>query len=89
MRVTRVGVIATLLFAAVAAALLWESLRLEAATCDVCMSYGGREQCRTVGGATVDDARQAAITNACAFLSSGVTDSMACQRTPPKSESCR
>ena len=89
MGITRVGLVGLLLFTGVAAVLLWQSLQLEAATCEVCMAYGGGRQCRTVGGATIDDARTAAITNACAFLSSGVTDSMACQRTPPLSESCR
>jgi hypothetical protein len=66
-----------------------QSFRLESASCEVCMEYNGARQCRTVGGASVDEARQGAITNACAFLSSGVTDSMACQRTLPISEQCR
>jgi len=30
----------------------------------------------------------AATTNACAFVASGVTDSMECERTPPKKAEC-
>lgn len=86
---TRIGIIGTFLLLGVLGYVVFQSFRLEAASCEVCIEYNGRSQCRTVGGATIDEARQGAITNACAFLSSGVTDSMACQRTKPISESCR
>jgi hypothetical protein len=52
------------------------------------MEYNGNSQCRTVAAATVELAREGAITNACAYLSGGVTDSMACHRETPKSEKC-
>lgn len=86
---TRIGIVGTVLLAAVFGYVVFQSFRLESASCEVCMEYNGQSQCRKVGGATVDEARQGAITNACAFLSSGVTDSMACQRTKPISENCR
>ncbi len=85
---TRAGVAGALILGAVFAYVVFQSLLLEAATCEVCIEYRGRHMCRRVGGATVEEARQAAIVNACAFLSCGVTDSMACQRTPPVSEHC-
>jgi len=86
---TRAGIIGTLLLAGVLGYVVFQSMHLEAASCEICMQYNGNSQCRTVGGATIDEARQGAITNACAFLSSGVTDSMACARTKPLSETCR
>jgi hypothetical protein len=86
--VTRAGVVGALLLAAVLGYVVVESFRLEAATCEVCMSYNGRSQCRSVSGSTTDEARKAAITNACAFLSAGVTDTMACGRQQPVSEKC-
>jgi hypothetical protein len=86
---SRAGLVGALVAVAVLVYLVVQSFRLEAAVCEVCMSYHGREMCRTVGGSTADEAREAAVTNACAFLSSGVTDSMACQRQTPLSESCR
>jgi len=52
------------------------------------VSYKGRAKCRTVAASTVAEARQAAIMNACAFVSAGMRDSMACQRSPTTSESC-
>lgn len=58
-------------------------------SCEVCMTYQGRSQCRTVAAATIELARDGAIQNACAFLSGGVTDSMACHREKPDSEKCQ
>jgi hypothetical protein len=86
--VTRAGLLGALLLATVLGYVIVESFQLEAATCEVCMSYGGRTQCRSVSGSDTKEARQAAITNACAFLSSGVTDTMACGRQKPASEKC-
>ena len=86
---SRAGLAGAIVAIGVLAYLIIQSFQLEAAVCQVCMSYNGREQCREVGGSNEKEAREAAITNACAFLSSGVTDSMACQRQKPKSESCR
>jgi len=42
-----------------------------------------------VGGATEREALLAARTNACALLASGVTNTMACERTDPTSTACR
>jgi hypothetical protein len=56
--------------------------------CTVCMTFGGHDVCRTVEGATAQDARTSAINNACAHLASGVTDSMACERSQPTKADC-
>ena len=64
------------------------SLHLGGIRCEVCIIYHGASQCRTVDGATREDALMAATTNACAYLSNGVTDGMACARTPPSRSEC-
>jgi hypothetical protein len=64
------------------------SLDLGSVRCEVCMRFGGEEACRTVDAATEEQARQGAITNACARLASGVTQTMACERTPPQRVAC-
>jgi hypothetical protein len=86
--VSRVGWIALLSFATVVAFVAYLSLQLTGANCEVCMSYRGAEQCRTVSAATEEEALQGAVVNACAFISGGVTDSMACQRQEPVSKRC-
>jgi hypothetical protein len=68
--------------------IVWSSLHVGTVRCEVCIDFGGRQACRAVDGPTQAEARMSAINNACAFLSSGVTQVMACERTPPTREEC-
>ena len=68
---------------------VYSSLRTGAIRCDVCVQFQGREACRSVDADTEQDARMGAITNACALVSSGVTDGMACNRAVPTHAECR
>jgi hypothetical protein len=86
--VSRAGLASLLLFLAIAAFLVYQTLNVASATCEVCMAYRGQQQCRTVSAADEKEALQGGIINACAFISSGVTDSMACQRGEPVSKKC-
>ena len=52
---------------------------------EVCMAFRGQRDCRTAQARTLQDAMRTAVTNACAQLASGVTDSMQCENTPPDS----
>ncbi|HYC54367.1 MAG TPA: hypothetical protein VEL28_05465 [Candidatus Binatia bacterium] len=86
---SRAGLVGFALIAAVVGYVVVGSLNIDAHSCEICMSYQGRSQCRTVNAATIEEARQGAITNACAFISGGVTDTMACGRSQPTSERCQ
>ncbi len=68
--------------------IVFSTLSLGGYSCEVCMEYQGRSKCRTARGSTEEEARKTGIDNACAFLASGVTDSIACTNTPPKSVQC-
>jgi len=52
------------------------------------MEFRGRTDCRKAIGATKQDALRTAVETACDQLSSGMTDSIACSRTPPQSINC-
>jgi hypothetical protein len=52
--------------------------------CEVCVSFQNRSACRTAGAASEAQALRTAIENACAQIASGVTDSIACENTPPR-----
>ena len=58
-------------------------------TCEVCMDFHGRSECRKATGKDKEEAQMSATSTACGLLSGGVTDVIACQNTPPKSISCR
>lgn len=83
----------TLVTAAVLAPIIgvvvYSSFQLSDYTCEICMEFEGGRVCRMVTGKTEVEAVRTGIDNACAQLASGVTDSMRCQRTAPKSVECR
>jgi hypothetical protein len=85
----RVGLIGFLFLLGVVTYVLAGSFSVSAHSCEVCMEYKGRAQCRTVEAETIELARDGAIQNACAHLSGGVTDSMACHREQPRSAKCQ
>ena len=89
MRLGKGTLVTLVVFGCLAAVLVLSSLDLSTHSCEVCMEYHGRSQCRPVSAETIDEARRAAVTNACAFIASGVTETMACQQLPAGSESCR
>ncbi len=49
------------------------------------MAYEGRSACKTVSAKEEAAALRSATENACADIASGVTDTMRCQQTEPKS----
>jgi hypothetical protein len=53
--------------------------------CEVCITFRGRQACRTASARTRELAARTATDNACAQIASGVTDSNQCQNTPPDS----
>ena len=82
---TAIGVALALLFVA---ALVLATLRETAIACDVCVDFNGRSACRRSSAADRDEAIRMAQSTACAELASGVTQGMACQRTPPRTAQC-
>jgi len=50
---------------------------------EVCMSFNGRQNCSTASGPSQDEALRTATHAACTLIASGVTDSMACERSEP------
>jgi hypothetical protein len=69
----------------VLAAIIYSSMGLREYRVEVCMEYQGRSACRIATASNERDAVQTAVVNACAQISSGMTDSMRCQNQPPRS----
>ena len=70
------------------ALVVYSSFQVGRVRCEVCMQFRGLQDCRTVEGTTELEALRGGVTNACALLASGVTDSLACERTPPTKAEC-
>ncbi len=71
------------LAAVVLGVLVYSSLGLRQYRVEVCIEFQGRQACRTASGATREAARRTATDNACALISNGMTESIACSNTPP------
>lgn len=64
---------------------IYSSMGLGQFRCEVCMEFQGRSACATASGPSQEEARRTATETACAKISSGMTESIACAQTPPKS----
>lgn len=51
----------------------------------ICMAYQGRSACKTVSAKSEQAARRSGAENACADISSGVTDTVRCEQSEPVS----
>lgn len=80
-----VVLLATVFVVAVITVLVFTTMGTNKYRCEVCISFHGRPACRTAGASSEAQALRAATENACAQIASGVTDSMACESTPPDS----
>ncbi len=70
---------------AVLGVIIYSSLNLSKYRVEVCMAFNGRTQCRTASGDSEEHALRSAAANACATIASGMTDSMSCEHSDPKS----
>lgn len=70
---------------AVIGAVAYSSLHGQGFRCRVCIAFNGASDCRTASAATREGAQRAATTAACAQLAGGVSDSMRCENTTPRS----
>jgi hypothetical protein len=82
-------VTAVVVLVPIIAFVVYTSFHVSEYECEVCMSFEGREVCRTVTGQTKEEGLRSGTDNACALLASGVTDSMRCTRSAPTRASCR
>ena len=76
-------VVGIVLFAALIALIAYSTVGTSSHRVEVCMQFNGQTACRTTSGSTQEFARRTATDNACAQISSGVTDTIACQQSPP------
>jgi hypothetical protein len=73
---------------AVAGTIVYLAMGQFSARCEVCMTFNGRTVCETALAADRAEAQSQATSSACAQLTKGVTDVVACTRMVPKSVSC-
>jgi len=63
--------------------IIYSTMTLAKHRVEVCVAFNGRTNCKTASATTEEFAQQAAITNACGEIASGVTETVACEHSPP------
>jgi hypothetical protein len=66
-------------------AVAFSTFRLQPFRCRVCITFNGQTDCRTASAQTREEAQRSATSTACAQISSGVSESIRCENTPPQS----
>ncbi|MBI4457217.1 MAG: hypothetical protein HY644_15160 [Acidobacteria bacterium] len=57
--------------------------------CEIVFEYKGRSVTTRASGATQEDALRTAVTAACGQITSGMSELIQCENTPPKSVVCK
>jgi hypothetical protein len=81
----KIVVIAVLGGVALLATLIYNTMEATAHKVEVCMEFNGQTKCGVAGGNSVELALRTATDNACATISNGMTESIACGNRQPKS----
>ena len=79
------SLIVGLFIVAFVALLVYSTLHGPRYRVEVCMTYQGRSACKTVSAKSEESALRSGRENACADISSGVTDTVRCQNSDPQS----
>ena len=77
--------IGIVLFVVVLILIMYSTIGSSGFRVEVCLDFRGRDICKVASGETQEFALRSAISNACGEIASGVTDTIACQATQPKS----
>jgi hypothetical protein len=76
-------------FVALLGFIIYSATGLAQVTCEVCIEFRGRTSCQPAAGTTQEEAIRTATSIACSELAAGRTENIACDRTPPKSLTCK
>jgi hypothetical protein len=82
-------VLVAIAFVALIGFIIYSATGLAQVSCEVCVEFHGRTSCQPAAGTTQEEAVRTAESIACSELASGRTENIACERTPPKSLTCK
>jgi hypothetical protein len=67
----------------VLAVIVYSSFNLAKVRLEVCINFNGRSNCKTASAVSEEFTTQTAVANACGEIAFGVTETVACEHTPP------
>jgi hypothetical protein len=81
--VSKTTVVSILFLLAVLGVLVYSTLDLQGYSCEVCMTFNGRTNCAKASGTSREEAQRTATDTACAPITGGMSETIACSNTPP------
>ncbi len=82
---TKTTVVSILFLLAVLGVLVYSTMGLQEYSCEVCITYNGRTNCARASGTTREEAQRTAVNTACAPITGGMSETIACGNTAPDS----
>lgn len=80
---SKTTVVSILFLLAVFGALIYSTLDLQGYSCEVCITFNGRTNCAKASGTSREEAQRTATDTACAPITGGMSETIACSNTPP------
>ena len=84
----KAGILAVVFAAATIAVLVLGIRGATRISCEACVTFNGRTECRIASGQTEEEAVRTAVDHACAFVAAGMTESVACTTRSPVRSRC-
>ncbi len=85
---SKTTLVAILFSVVILGVLIYSSMGLSSYSCEVCITFQGRNNCSTASAPTEEEAIRTASDVACAPISSGMTESIQCGNTSPSKIEC-
>lgn len=82
---SKTTLVSILFLLAVLGALVYSTLDLQGYSCEVCITFNGRQNCAKASGTSREEAQRTATDTACAPITGGMSETIACSNTPPDS----
>ena len=82
---SKTTVVSILFLLAVFGALIYSTLDLQGYSCEVCITFNGRTNCAKASGTSREEAQRTATDSACAPITGGMSETIACSNTAPDS----
>lgn len=73
----------------IGAVVVYLSMGFQEYTCEVCVDFNNRQQCRSASGSDRETTVRTAQDNACAFLVQSKTDGFLCAQAQPRQITCK
>lgn len=83
------GIVGTLAGIVLLVLIASSTMRQSHVSCEVCITYKGRSQCRSARATSKKDALRTATDIACENLTGSMAEGIQCRNTPPDSQTCK